>query len=491
MTKHAEALVGRGVLDEVGLEVLRRGLRAWTSMAVCGGSEPERLEILAFLLEELGERDHVLGIGPESLGGRTCVAVPAGESADRALRAALRQDPDCLAVDDRALDSAPLVWTAMTTGHRVLVALGPRPAAEGLADFVRRAGGEAGQEYVVASMLGGAFAVVELGGPRAALWQPARGEDGALALEPLGEIPEPAPWIPPAEDFSELELPEDWPERSEPVLSSLRARLGPLRRRAWAPVLGEGSGTSRFGGRPVLAAGEPWPRCGSCAARMALVVQLDLATVPDEVQARLGSQGWFQFFYCASDDCSVAEAWAPFSDNSLSRVLSAGVPSEEERLLEREAAIVEWVPLEDYPHGEELRGLPADERRARELRRDFEEILRDTERGRNLARRWRQYLERFGLQDAADLAEVARLGRTWSGDKLLGWPSWSQGVETPSCRRCGAPMQLLLQVNNDGHEGGEPGERSFFGQLFAADGNGHVFGCPTHPDEQTFAWACG
>lgn len=49
-------------------------------------------------------------------------------------------------------------------------------------------------------------------------------------------------------------------------------------------------------------------------------------------------------------------------------------------------------------------------------------------------------------------------------------------------------MKPVLQINNDGHQGGEPGRGSFFGQLFAGDGNGHVYHYHGH---LTFAWACG
>ena len=106
-----------------------------------------------------------------------------------------------------------------------------------------------------------------------------------------------------------------------------------------------------------------------------------------------------------------------------------------------------------------------------------------------LVARYSEYLDYFGLTPQ-DLAEAAGFFFTACGDKLLGWPKWSQGGEVPVCPDCGKPMEMLLQINNDGHVGGGPAGGSHFGQLFAGDGNGHVWRCPDH-EHMTFSWACG
>ena len=55
-------------------------------------------------------------------------------------------------------------------------------------------------------------------------------------------------------------------------------------RSAWRPVtqLGEGDvASSRFGGRPALLPGEPWPACKACGSPQTLFLQLDLDDLPE------------------------------------------------------------------------------------------------------------------------------------------------------------------------------------------------------------------
>jgi uncharacterized protein YwqG len=105
--------------------------------------------------------------------------------------------------------------------------------------------------------------------------------------------------------------------------------------------------------------------------------------------------------------------------------------------------IVGWAPTADLPNGEELGYAGV------ELEEDEEEALMERDFPR-------------------------------SGEKLLGWPYWVQGVEYPKCRTCGREMALLFQVDS---------ERNL-PYMFGDAGVGHVTQCPQHHAELAFGWAC-
>lgn len=218
-------------------------------------------------------------------------------------------------------------------------------------------------------------------------------------------------------------------------------------RRAWKPLSNAfGLGAAQFGGSPVLAPGEAWPACGTCKQPMQFLVQLDLAALPDGAPVK--GAGLLQLFYCSTDD-GRCETWAPFSGTHVVRLLSgptepaAHPPAVEPYPRKR---IVGWQEIVDYPDPEEPAWI---ERTAHGLDADDDD------------------------DDDDDGAE--------DGDKLGGWPAWVQGVEYPSCRECGATMELVLQVDSNDN----------LPIMFGDVGCGHVTQCPAHPHVLAFGWACG
>ena len=88
----------------------------------------------------------------------------------------------------------------------------------------------------------------------------------------------------------------------------LLAKLEPLRRQmerpAWLPVIAYGDGppeATRFGGRPLVAAGEPPPRCRRCDRRKRLLFQLNLAEMPAEFDHP--HDGLIRVMICTADTC--------------------------------------------------------------------------------------------------------------------------------------------------------------------------------------------
>jgi hypothetical protein len=208
---------------------------------------------------------------------------------------------------------------------------------------------------------------------------------------------------------------------------------------------------SHFAGRPWLARGEAWPRCGECDSAMQLFLQLDLDALPDGGPPQR-SGGLAQLFYCTNDqqDCEVdGQGWAAFSPISLARVVD---PTANGAVAARDLApgkpfaprtILGWDQRPDLPNMDELEALGA--------------VLND---------------EVEGLLENAELP--------LQQDKLGGWPAWVQSVEYPPCPECGAEMELLFQLES---EEGLP-------YMFGDSGNGHLMRCKEHPRQLAFSWAC-
>jgi uncharacterized protein YwqG len=235
---------------------------------------------------------------------------------------------------------------------------------------------------------------------------------------------------------------------------SLREKLAPHRRSAWIPEVVDGEGVpdgSRLGGAPWLRPGEAWPACGACGRPMQLFVQLNARDLPPTAAQALEG-GLLQFFYCTSDDesCMVdAEPWAPFAPTAFLRLvarddLGGGGTAASAPGMFPSKRIVSWTESRDYPDWEAVEDLGV--------------TMTDEES-----------------------AELSDEGFPLSGEKLLGWPLWVQGVEYPDCPDCGERMELLFQVDSEQN----------IPYMFGDAGVGHVTQCPRHRGRLAFGWACG
>lgn len=415
------------------------------------------------------------------------------------LRSALRQDPDSLILDARAQDSLGTLAQARMTGHRVIFHHS-KPALDALNTCFEETAKES--NFLAVEFLNRAvFLDLEASGV-SKVWQARAGEKSGLTLVPLLEKSD-GGWgtlgqyetRPQPQAFTEattMEVPREWPEDPGAFLTDLETHLGSHRRTAWAPLTGTPGHSGEFGqygGVPKLEQGEDWPICGCCSKRMGLVLQIELEKAPEPFRAKVARDGFFQFFYCLETECSVLEPWAPFQKNSLARTIGGGAVSAA-RLPEstyKEIPILGWVSAREGPGWEERFSVGIDREFLQcDLFSTFAEMAENWNEHDSY---YDQVLDYLGLtvENAPDFFSYAK---NLPGDKLLGWPSWSQGVEYPSCPQCGAQMEMLVQINNDGHGSGVPGFGSALGQVFAADGNGHISYCPEH-GQMTFAWACG
>jgi hypothetical protein len=180
-------------------------------------------------------------------------------------------------------------------------------------------------------------------------------------------------------------------------------------------------------------------------------VQLSASDLPAAAGRPFG-EGLLQLFYCTSSrpHCEVdAQAFFPFSRAVIVRVVPPSNVDPSHAISPGEAAafpcraIVGWREEIDYPNREEQEALGA----------------------------------------LLESAAIDGLARTFprSGDKLLGWPLWGQGIEYPKCPDCGDVMEYVFQIDSQDN----------IPYRFGDGGCGHVSRCARHPERLAFGWASG
>jgi uncharacterized protein YwqG len=177
---------------------------------------------------------------------------------------------------------------------------------------------------------------------------------------------------------------------------------------------------------------------------MQLFVQLNSAELPQNVFGK----GLLQVFYCTNGD-SGCESFDPFSDSTLVRILDPSNIQPNNISMSpvteafKEKVIVEWQSTDDYPTAQELEELDS-----------------------NI--------------DLDDPYWYSQYDYSIQGDKLLGWPSWVQGVEYPYCPDCGDKMKYVFQIDSNDN----------LDYMFGDCGCAHITQCSHHPQQLTIAWSC-
>lgn len=375
------------------------------------------------------------------------------------MRAALRQDPDAIAVDLlEGTEEVELLFNAALTGRWVLAGIDApdAPAAlERLGAWCNPQLRDACAVLVVDSAAGATVTLVSEAAP-----------------------PRPPP------SLEELYTPDNRTRsaRDKPLLEVLRNMFEPHRRDAWRPVRGEEEGNgSKMGGRAWLARGEKAP------AGFVLALQLDLATLPAGARALAGSGGLLQFFRNPDDDGDQANL-ARVLPVSASNILAE--PSAAHTWTAR--SIVGWEAFDDFPHREDWPELGItlsedDEIGVETVQRfsepDLDAIVRGDPRGLAIAALLAAEFTHFGIT-TGNLRALYRYRRPAFGDKLLGWPNWEQGPAWPT-DSAGERMRHLFQIEfDDSFDAALP-------SLVASDGRGHLFRSERDPARFAFPWACG
>jgi hypothetical protein len=297
-----------------------------------------------------------------------------------ALRALLRQDPDVIALTQVDAVSRPMVMQALFTGHQMVLGVVAPSLDAALTELV----GDDG--HLRPHLLAQLDLAMELGDGR--LRRVVSGEhvlvelDGASCVVHRDRLPTSAS----ASPLYEARF-------APPLAARPQAVRSP--RAAYLPVTGAEAAdrsalATPFAWRP---AGDVWPSCRACAAPLAHVVTLDLASLP----ATRWNDGLAQLFVCAGG-CETTTELAPgvraeiVRDGDLQRL---DAPPLQVEVL-HPGPIVAWQPFSEEPlPGDDA---PADERRPLRC------------------------------------------------DKLGGWPAWEQGEDWP-LDASGDRYELLFQFS--------------------------------------------
>ncbi len=226
-----------------------------------------------------------------------------------------------------------------------------------------------------------------------------------------------------------------------------------FKRTAYLPETKENSNSfsskSKIGGFPYLRHENDWPTCPNCKKNMQLFLQLNLSELPEKSE-----EGLIQLFYCTNSQplCeSDLEAYFPFSKSVNCRKVvieneSAEIQPDINEIFD-EKIIVDWNPVDDYPHFEEYSDLGID----------------------------------LDLEDEVyEMMEEKKKGLPIIKDKLFGWPYWVQSVEYPFDRNTNRQMELLFQLDSEDH----------LPYMFGDCGIGYFTQSPDNKGELAFGWAC-
>lgn len=246
--------------------------------------------------------------------------------------------------------------------------------------------------------------------------------------------------------------------QSSEIKQHVQELLSPYTKAMWAPMVEENIDPlakkditqSKYFGSPWLYAKEGWPLIGDTPALF--VMQLNIATLPEEMAKKLGGTGLLQFFYqtdhntsCDWDECAlvrVVDITKPGKTLPQPKVVDYLLPSEK--------LITGWIQYIDYPHPEDLYDKPV-----------YAQI--------------EKFCKKHGLY-ANDVLDYP-----YQGDKLGGWPFWTQGTE--------GVENYIYQIDAGCFFDGLH-VPAYAPALFATDGTGHIFIDPdlNYPN---FSWACG
>lgn len=207
---------------------------------------------------------------------------------------------------------------------------------------------------------------------------------------------------------------------------------------------------SKYFGKVWLSNEEQWPT-SETGEYLIFVLQLDIATLPEEYKKKLGSKGLLQFFFdfeyqgdtltrIVYPDQNGCYHEQPFNNNSYTDYYIEGKKPQQK-------IIKSWESYQDFPHNEE------------ELSDDLHELYEE-------------------LMESEEQLELS----AFDGDKLGGYALWAQAGYSSE--------NLLFQLGAGGSFSNARDFNAHAPSLFASDGTAHIF---YDKDDKSFEfdWACG
>ncbi len=240
-----------------------------------------------------------------------------------------------------------------------------------------------------------------------------------------------------------------WSERAlRPSYESIVRTVERFEAPTWVPQTQSGSGdptATRFSGDPWLPVDVHWP-LDENSEPMLFVAQFNLASLPEKMQAVSGDSGLISVFCsrcpspCENDDAESSRdaALFRFTLNERGGVRTNRV---DKKFRAEASTVIAWVEKADFPDRDDLTGglldIPGDIKQTiGELRRD---VLGTTNTHATAVFHWGTQ----GITD--DLAKRASRLKPHYGNKLGGWPHWSDTSLWKT--QGGNPMQPFFQFN--------------------------------------------
>lgn len=256
----------------------------------------------------------------------------------------------------------------------------------------------------------------------------------------------------------------------------LEARIKKHVRKAWRPITSlTQKSESWFGGLPILSSSQDWPVCKTCNHPMKFFLQLDLASVPENFNAVV-RYGLVQLFCCdyypdSDGQWNPCNTMDPFSGTHELRFFANGIPVQCPNQVQElpRKSILGWEEILDTPGYEDLEdcGIYYEFNDEDEEKIDVDCFERDITLDLHL--------------EGIDLDTWESFIFTHSGDKLGGWPYWSQRQAYPKCPECHSKMELLMQIGSEDN----------LAYMFGDAGHAHITQCRHHPHILAFGWECG
>ncbi|MEM7111736.1 MAG: leucine-rich repeat domain-containing protein [Chloroflexota bacterium] len=277
-----------------------------------------------------------------------------------------------------------------------------------------------------------------------------------------------------------METPKEEPDLLAEITQLLKP-FGPwiekYRRSAWQPVV-EGPApsltASKFLGTPWLPVDAEWPTCPDCSAPMQLLLQIDLNELPQPLPQTFGS-GLLQLFGCPI----FLGIFGSFTSHEqegffFSQIvqpegvgLTAVIP--DEPWYKAGTAIKAWQEIADLPHWKAYH-----ERYNPNALSEFEVVL-----GGSMVLE-HQAGPRLELTEKINETVFEKFLVCATGNKLAGWPYWTQYPEYPDCPICNSKMNYVYQIEWADYV---PVDFGDYGVVM-------IFQCPSHKEVTDWVYQC-
>jgi hypothetical protein len=222
-------------------------------------------------------------------------------------------------------------------------------------------------------------------------------------------------------------------------LRKLAALIEPLRRTTFVPILGKpasASDTSKSGrvGLTFIPAGTEWPTVRDILLHP--IVQLHVASLPQEARDLLGGTGLFQFFcgpsYSEANDTWLARVVDPASEGSWQ-----AMPDEMDEAVP--VVIEGWEERVEAPCRTEFHEGPVSTIGGKRLSEAMGDAIShlgaETIGQHRLPPEGVQRTAKRLALDPQEAEAVADLLTHYESNKLLGWPTWTQAPEWQGDKR--------------------------------------------------------